>query len=83
MVWREWDEREREQASGFFPFSCNVELEIIQLNWLVGKSELEKIKFFFTQLIINLWNSLPQDKGAAATCWAADIKRRLGSFMGK
>ena len=45
----------------FFPLSQNTRIQAHPMKLIGGRSRTNKRKYFFTQHIVKLWNSLPQD----------------------
>lgn len=56
---------ERMDRAKFFAPSHNARTRGHPLKWTGGTDRTDKGKYFFTQHVVNLWNSLPQDIVAA------------------
>ena len=62
-----------------FSLSCNTRTRGHALKLSVGRVRTDKIKYFFTQCSVSLWNFLLQDVGMASGLDA--FKRALDRFL--
>ena len=63
----------------FFSLSCNTRIRGHPLNLSVGRVRTDQGKHFFTQYVVSMWNSLPQDVVMASGLDA--FKRGLDTFL--
>ena len=62
-----------------FSLSYNTRTRGHPLKWSVGRVRIDKRKYFFTQRVVSLWNSLPQDVVMASGLDA--FKRELDRYL--